>query len=98
MSADINEASERTDIRRLSDLDDWEFYRIIPADKEEVEALTIALRPYTELRQLEYEVWDKGGEEPRYSGTVPWDEQEQRADDKRRMLLYAILERVMCQL
>jgi hypothetical protein len=56
-------------IRRLSDLEEWEFYRVVPPEKEGA-AYTIGLRPYTELEQVEYEVWDDAGAEPRGSGSV----------------------------
>jgi hypothetical protein len=65
---------KKLEAERLSDLDDWEFYRIAEAGSEDA-VCTIGLRPYSELRQVEYEVWagDGGDEEPRVTGGVDCD-------------------------
>ena len=58
-------------IRRLSDLDEWEFYEVaVPGEDA---PLTIGLRPYTEFGQVEYEVWEDSAEAPRFTGSVPCD-------------------------
>jgi hypothetical protein len=65
-----NASGEVVTILRLSDLDDWEFYQVTLSGKRR-DTYTIALRPHAELREVEYEVWDNRGEEPRCSGGVP---------------------------
>jgi hypothetical protein len=69
MSTGASTQAEAVSIYRLSDLDEWEFYRIVPNGNADT-AFVIGLRPHTELRQVEYEIWDDGGEAPRGSGSV----------------------------
>lgn len=91
MTRDASAVSEDVTIRRLCDLDEWEFYRIVQ-DGTEHEAYSIALRSHTELRQVEYEVWGDGEEEPRDSGSVAHEDAgEQWPEAARRRLLRVIL-------
>lgn len=79
------EHPKRIEIRRLCDLSDWEFYDVAEPGFENP-VYTIGLRSYSELRQVEYEVWAGSGtdETPRATGIVDCDEVEQRWCDEVR--------------
>jgi hypothetical protein len=84
MSVDENAEGEAGAILRLSDLDEWEFYRVA---RNGDAAYILALRPYVELREVEYEVWDDRGEEPRFSGSVGCEDVGERWPDVARQPL-----------
>ncbi len=87
---------KRIEVERLSDLDDWEYYRVAEVGAEE-ELCTIGLRPHSEMRQVEYEVWAREDqeeeEEPRLTGSVPCESAGSSWDDATRewLLREAIL-------
>jgi len=57
------------DVRRLSDLDDWEFYEVIVGG-DEGNLYTIGLRPYPEFGAVEFELWDGNDEDPWDTGNL----------------------------
>lgn len=58
------------DIRRLADVDEWEFYAVTVGG-DEADSYTIGLRPYPEFGAVEFECWDGGEEQPWDTGSVP---------------------------
>jgi hypothetical protein len=80
------ENPKKIEVQRLCDLDDWEFYEVAEAGAED-EPCTIGLRPYSEMRQVEYEAWARGGhgeEEPRATGSVDCESAGRAWDDAAR--------------
>jgi hypothetical protein len=61
-------------VERLSNLDGWEFYRLVEEDGRGV-ICTIALRCDTRLQAAEYGVWrrDRDREDPGATGAVAWE-------------------------
>jgi hypothetical protein len=65
-----------TEPRRLSDVDDWEFYEVVSSGGGA--PVIVSLRPLSEFRQVEYEVWDESSTEPRQKGSVPCEDTGER--------------------
>jgi hypothetical protein len=62
-------ADDRVSVERLSNLDEWEFYRLIDEESYEV-VCTIGVRPSGEGRSAEYGLWRAEEAEPSLTGTV----------------------------
>jgi type VI secretion system secreted protein VgrG len=58
---------------RLCDLGSWEHHQLVRADVAGAAPITIALRPRSEERRIEYEAWSADGDEPRAAGSLPDD-------------------------
>lgn len=72
MTAEEGATAEVT-VRRLCNLDDWEFYEVcLPGESQT--GMTVSLRPFWEFHQVEYEVWNDGTDEPIRTGSIPSDD------------------------
>jgi hypothetical protein len=65
----MREAEEKISVERLSNLEEWELYRLVDDDTYSV-LCTIGIRPRSDHRTVEYGLWREGQEEPSATGSV----------------------------
>lgn len=65
----MRDGQSKVPVERLSNLDDWEFYRLVHEDTFRV-LCTISVKPHLDVGAVEYGLWREGEEEPSVTGSV----------------------------
>ncbi|WP_437927879.1 type VI secretion system tip protein TssI/VgrG [Sorangium sp. So ce291] len=86
-------STERVKIYRLCNLDSWDFYEIAPSEGASP-MFSIATRVLSEFRQMEYEVWESCANQPRLTGSMPYQDTQRQWSEVAHVEL---IRRVICE-